>query len=189
MSGLIFASLFLKFQDVLFSSVPIFILTFTFYALAFSLLLVIAAYDVRHKIIPDTLSFALGALAFLGLFLFSTDSSPVFYPHVPTLLEFFSGILIAFPFALFWLISGGRWMGFGDAKLALGIGWLLGLSSALSGLVLAFWSGAVIGVTLVILSKKIKGHKLGMKSEIPFAPFLVLGAFLAFIFELNLFNF
>jgi prepilin signal peptidase PulO-like enzyme (type II secretory pathway) len=48
--------------------------------------------------------------------------------------------------------------------------------------VIAFWVGAVVGLTLVLFSKK---H--GMKSEIPFAPYLVLGASLAFLFELHIF--
>jgi leader peptidase (prepilin peptidase)/N-methyltransferase len=97
-------------------------------------------------------------------------------------LEFLSGLLIAAPFALFWLVSSGKWMGLGDAKLAVGLGWLLGLSRSLSGVVVAFWIGAIFGLSLVIFSKK---H--GMKSEIPFAPYLVLGALLAFLFELHLF--
>ncbi|MBI2627471.1 hypothetical protein HYW72_00915 [Candidatus Nomurabacteria bacterium] len=79
-------------------------------------------------------------------------------------------------------------MGLGDAKLALGIGWFLGISSALSALVVAFWSGAIVGIILVIFSRNRKIGRLGMKSEIPFAPFLVFGAFLAFIFGLNLFG-
>ena len=118
----------------------------------------------------------------------SFSGAPGFYFHTPSIIEFSSGILVALPFVFFWLISSGKWMGLGDAKLALGIGWLLGLSYALSGLVVAFWSGAIIGVTLVILSKNSKIEKMGMKSEIPFAPFLVFGAFLAFIFEFNLFG-
>jgi leader peptidase (prepilin peptidase)/N-methyltransferase len=121
----------------------------------------------------------------LGLFFFKINpvlAFPVFYPHFLSIFEFLSGFLIAFPFAFFWLISSGRWMGLGDAKLALGIGWFLGFSLALSALVLAFWIGAVIGISLVLFSKKYK-----MKSEIPFAPYLVLGALLAFIFELRIF--
>jgi len=157
-----------------------FSVTFTYYAVMFSLLLVIAVYDLKHKIIPDMLSCIFGALAFTGLFFF-LDSS--FYPHLPSVLGFFSGILVALPFALLWLISGGKWMGLGDAKLVLGIGWLLGLVGALSGLVIAVWSGAVIGILLVIFFKH-----YGMKSEIPFAPYLIFGAFVAFIFNLNLFG-
>ena len=106
----------------------------------------------------------------------------MFFPHIPSVLEFLSGILLALPFAFIWLISKGTWMGLGDAKLALGLGWLLGLSRLLSGAVVAFWSGAIIGFLLIVFTKK-----YGMKSEIPFAPFLVLGVFIAFLFELSLF--
>ncbi|OGI95120.1 hypothetical protein A3I84_01145 [Candidatus Nomurabacteria bacterium RIFCSPLOWO2_02_FULL_36_8] len=193
-TGLIFFFLFLKLQDIFYLNIFLFAITYVYYAIAFSLLMVIAVYDLKHKIIPDILSFAFGALAFVGLFFF--DNS-LFYIHMPLTLEFLSGIFIALPFAFLWLISGGRWMGLGDAKLALGIGWLLGFSSAFSSLLVAFWSGAIIGIMLVILSrldssrlaKNNKTGKIGMKSEIPFAPFLVLGALSAFLFGLNLFNF
>ena len=185
-TGLIFAGIFWKLSFLIEQDLLIFTISYIYYAFMFSLLVVIAIYDLKHKIIPDLLSFIFGAFAFVGLFLFSNF---IFFIHFPTILEFLSGILTAFPFAFFWFISGGKWMGFGDAKLALGIGWLLGLIGALSGLVVAFWSGAIVGIILVILSKKHKINSMGMKSEIPFAPFLVLGAFLAFIFELNFFGF
>jgi len=178
-TGLIFATLFLKFQDLFFLNTLIFSFTYAYYTAAFSLLVVIAVYDLRHKIIPDALSFVLGILGFVGLFFFNSYG---FYPHVPSILEFLSGILIALPLYLFWLVSSGTWMGLGDAKLAIGLGWLLGLSRALSGMVVAFWIGAIVGLSLVIFSKK-----YGMKSEIPFAPYLILGALLAFLFELRLF--
>lgn len=202
-TGIVFVALFFKFfalagEDLYFLSSPLFFAAYAYYAVMFSLLVVIAAYDLKHKIIPDALSFIFGLLAFVGLFFFNIAAGgingPYFYPHIPVILEFLSGIFIAFPFFFFWLVSGGRWMGLGDAKLALGLGWLfgsLGISLALSGLVVAFWSGAIVGVALIILSKttKMEGLRVrGMKSEIPFAPFLVLGAFLAFIFELNLFG-
>jgi prepilin signal peptidase PulO-like enzyme (type II secretory pathway) len=151
----------------------------------FSLLLVIAVYDLRHKIIPDELSLVFGVLAFVGLFFFSVGGTnpAIFGFHIPSVMDFLAGVLIALPFYLFWLVSSGRWMGLGDAKLAIGLGWLLGIAQALSGLVLAFWIGSVIGLSMVIF-----GKKYGMKSEIPFAPYLVLGAFLAFILELHIFG-
>lgn len=178
--GLIFALLFVKFQDVFFSDVFIFSLTYAYYALMFSLLVVIAAYDIRHKIIPDVLSVVFGILAFVGLFLFKDY---IFSVHVPILLEFLSGLIIATPFALLWLVSRGSWMGLGDAKLAIGLGWLFGIYSAFSGIVIAFWIGAIVGIMLIIFSKK-----YGMKSEIPLAPYLVLGTLLVFLFNLSLFG-
>jgi leader peptidase (prepilin peptidase)/N-methyltransferase len=179
LTGLVFAGLFLKFQDLFLMNTLVFSTTMAYYATMFAILIVIAVYDLRHKIIPDSLVLALGILSFVGLFFFDNFG---FNIHVPSLMQFLSGILIALPFALFWLVSKGKWMGLGDAKLAIGLGWLLGLSRALSGIVLSFWTGAIIGVLLILFSKK---HSV--KSEIPFAPFLVLGTILAFLFELHIF--
>ena len=178
-SGIIFASLFLKFENVFYINTLAFSISYAYYVTMFSILLIIAVYDLRHKIIPDVLSLIFGILAFIGLFFFS---GYVFYPHIPSILEFLSGALLTLPFVLIWFVSKGTWMGLGDAKLALGLGWFLGFSRILSGAVVAFWGGAIIGLFLILFSKK-----YGIKSEIPFAPFLVLGVLIAFLFELSLF--
>lgn len=180
--GLIFAILFVKFQDLFFTSVYGFTATYAFYTLFFSLLVVVATYDLKHKIIPDIISAVLAIISFVGIFFFSSSVSVAPYFHIPSLYAFLSGPIIAMPFALLWLVSRGRWMGFGDAKLAISLGWILGLGSAVSGVILSFWMGAIIGIVLLIFSKKYK-----IKSEIPFAPYLALGTFIAFILDLHLF--
>ncbi len=179
LTGVIFAALFLKFQPLFWMGGLHFALSLAYYGSMFSLLMVIAVYDLRHKIIPDKLSLIFAIIAFAGLFLFQND---IFSPHWPTLSEFFAGLAISVPFALVWLLSRGNWMGLGDAKLAVGLGWMLGLSRMLSGVVISFWSGAIIGVILLACSRAHTG-----KSEVPFAPFLVFGAIIAFLFELHLF--
>ncbi|MCX6755361.1 MAG: prepilin peptidase [Candidatus Nomurabacteria bacterium] len=181
LTGFVFAAIFLKYQLLFWLNTVDFTITLAYYATLFSLLIVIAVYDVRHKIIPDILAFVFGLISFIGIFFFLNGN---FYPHLPALLEYLSGLILALPFAFFWLVSRGRWMGLGDAKLSLGLGWMLGLSLGLSGLVLAFWLGAILGIGLLIFSKK---HNI--KSEIPFAPFLIIGTFLTFIFEMNFFPF
>jgi len=178
-TGVLFAGLFLKFQDLFFTSTLAFAFLYAFYALLFSLLIVIATYDIKHKIIPDLLVFIFGLLAFLSIFILNPSG---IYPHWPNLWELVSGVLVSLPFALIWLLSRGTWMGLGDAKLALGLTYLLGLSRMLSAVVISFWAGAIVGLLLLIFSKS---H--GMKSEVPFAPFLVFGAIAAFLFELHLF--
>lgn len=186
-AGLIFGLIFWKFRDLFFIDSLIFAFTYAYYTVIFSLLLVITVYDIKHKIIPDTLSFIFGVFAFVGMFFFQSGDMifPAYFdPHIPTLYQFFTSFAIALPFALFWFFSKGTWMGLGDAKLAIGLGFLLGLGKLLSAAVIAFWSGAIIGVFLILV-KKIGG----MKSEIPFAPFLVLGTFIAFVFELYIFPF
>lgn len=180
--GIIFAVLFLKFQNLFFVSEYGFAASYTFYVTFFSLLVVGATYDLKHKIIPDAVSIILAVVSFLGLFFFEPSLSFWPYFHMPSLSHFLAGPLAALPFALCWLVSRGKWMGLGDAKLAASLGWILGFPLVFSGLVLSFWLGAGVGLGLMVLSKKFR-----MRSEVPFAPFLALGAFLAFILNLHLF--
>jgi leader peptidase (prepilin peptidase)/N-methyltransferase len=182
--GLVFLGLFFKFQNIFYLDKLMFSITFLYYAFVFSLLMVISVYDLKHKIIPDMLVLILGIISFIGLFLFSSYG---FDPHIPSMWEFLSGVVIAIPFAFLWFVSGGKWMGLGDAKLLVGLGWLIGMERIIVGTVLSFWSGAIVGVFLIFLSKFFS-KKYSIKSEIPFAPFLVLGALFAFIFEIHLFE-
>lgn len=86
-------------------------------------------------------------------------------------------------------------MGWGDGALELSLGWLLGLAYGATALMIAFWSGAFVGVLLILLSKitptsasRGGAQRFTIKSEIPFAPFLVLGAFIVYALHLNFFT-
>lgn len=145
----------------------------------FSIYMAIGIYDLRHKIIPDALVYAAIILALVFRFISGG-----------TLLDWLSGpILFAF-FASVWLISSGKAMGFGDAKLALSIGLFLGASLGFSAITLSFWIGAAYGLMLILFSSIFSllkhSKKITMKSEIPFAPFIILGAWLALIFQTDL---
>lgn len=152
------------------------VLLAVYYFIIISILMVIAVYDIRHKIIPNGLVYtfillALGKL-FLFTYLFALPLSTL------SLLNLCAPLLIAFPFAFLWFVSRGMWIGFGDAKLAFGMGALLGLAHGLSAVMIAFWIGAIYGIVLMIVSKmfpKRFGGNVGPASEIPFAPFLIIG--------------
>ena len=85
-------------------------------------------------------------------------------------------------FFLIWLISRGRWMGFGDVKLGFFMGLFLSWPNILVALFSAFFIGAIIGIGLIIAGKKT------LKSQVPFGPFLVTGTFIALFWGQNLIN-
>ena len=80
----------------------------------------------------------------------------------------------------------------GDAKLSLGIGFLFGITKGLAVLLLSFWIGAIVGVLLILISNifsLFNGKKrITLKTEIPFAPFMILGVFIVFIFGLDIYS-
>jgi len=171
-SGAIFVLIFMKFPPVDAASA----ITTLIYLFITTLLIVITVYDIKHKIIPDSLSYTFAGVAFLGLFFGSGGAvnSGVSLFHIPLLINLLSGPLCAAPFVILWVVSRGAWMGLGDAKLMLGIGWTLGFIAAVSSLVLAFWIGAIVSVLwMFVRFGKVRGNY-----EIPFAPYLILGMYI-----------
>jgi prepilin signal peptidase PulO-like enzyme (type II secretory pathway) len=156
-----------------------------FYSLlVLSLLISISVYDIHHKIIPDGLVYAFITLSLVTLFLdFKTP-----YFRIPTSSEFLAGPILMLPFFLLWFLSRGKWMGLGDAKLALGIGWFLGMFNGISAIMWGFWLGALYSLGILALKALLRGsrstrlslqlRRFTIKSEVPFAPFLILGFFL-----------
>lgn len=153
-----------------------------------STLLLITAYDLKHKIIPDRLVLLLALLSGTALFLKWRWGllMPVFLPlsgvYIPVWVEAFAGVFLALPFALLWFFSGGRAMGLGDAKLAWGLGWFLGFTGGISAVIFAFWSAFFPSLFLLFLRRK----RFTMKSEVPFAPFLVLGTLIVYTWGVDI---
>ncbi len=155
-----------------------------------SLLVLTAVYDLRHLIIPDELVLWLTAVAMsaAGYRLYETGDS----------LGFACAMGAAFLGSLFffglWQVSRGRWIGFGDVKLAFPLGLMAGATSVFSMIVLSFWVGAIVGVGLLGLQALRRRGKLSlrflrgritMKSVLPFAPFLIVGFLLVWVFHVN----
>lgn len=155
-----------------------------------SLLIVILAYDIRHTIIPNVFVYPFNLLALALLFVNVSENSVTVM--LPTLTELLAGPILFLPFFLLWLYSRGRWIGLGDAKLVVGIGWILGLTGGVSSVMYAFWIGAVMSVLLLIMVSMGKSQLPGyrkhftMKSEIPFAPFLIVGHVIVFFFGIDI---
>ena len=146
-------------------------LAFFFWLLVWMILLFIVVYDLRHMIIPTSPLALLAALALMQALLFSSYWTIV------------AGVMLAFPLFFISLMSDGRWMGWSDGALELALGWMLGFTAGLTALLSAFCAGALVGIGMLIASKRFT-----MKSELPLAPFLILGAALAHFAHVDLFQ-
>ena len=182
LTGLIFLLIARHFLPILLFSPLMFGLLTSFYSFIFSILIVISVYDIRHKIIPDKLVYWFIFFAFISSFVNQTAFGSLFIK--PSILTLCSGLVLASPFAFLWLVSRGKWMGFGDAKLMVGLGYLLGISFGLAAIVLSFWIGAVISLAVMFFGKV----KLNMKTEIPFAPFLIVSTLIVFLLNLDIYT-
>lgn len=169
------------------------IIIFGLEALIFSIILIIVVYDIRHTIIPNesVVFLSVAALILVGYESIIGTLNGSFLSHI------YSGIGAVAFFGALWHVSKGRWIGLGDAKLAFPLGVLVGFPLVFSMVVFSFWVGAIIMLMVLGLQKILSKWKtklsfitetFTMKSEVPFAPFLVLGYILTHLYSLNVFD-
>ena len=157
-----------------------------------SAILIIFLSDARFYIIPDIVSipaalavFVLTALldyvipniGFLT-FLASEGTNNVFLRVVPSFTQSLLGATIG---ALFFFsisfISRGKWMGWGDGKMALFLGALFGWPFVVPMVFSSFVLGSLVGIFLML--KK----EATMKSLLPFGVFLGISAIFFLMFQ------
>jgi len=138
-----------------------------------SFLMVIFVYDLKHFIIPDKVLYP--AILVSSIW-YVVSSIAGWIPIYQILNTIYSAVGAAGFFLAIYLLSKGRAMGFGDVKLAFFMGLFLGWPNILVALFFAFFAGALVGLTLILLKRKT------MRSEVPFGPFLVAGTLAALFF-------
>lgn len=183
LTGLMFLFIAFHFLPIILFSPYLYLLKIIMFFVIFSILIVISVYDFRHKIIPDKMVYLFALFSLLSIFVNQAPFGSILV--WPSLLNIISGPVLALPFALIWWFSNGRLMGLGDSKLILGIGWMLGLSQGLASIIISFWIGAVLSLIFMAFSNK----KVNMQTQIPFAPFLILGAIIVFLFNIDILSF
>lgn len=125
-------------------------------------LLVIFFIDLKHQIIPDKIVFPL--ILLYSIFI-------VFNGNYSFLA---AGIFSFVFFFLLYLITRGRGMGFGDVKLAFLMGLSLGFSGVIVAFYIAFLTGALTGVILILLGKAKFGQKIAFGPFLAFSTIIVL---------------
>ena len=163
-TALIFVALYLKFALAA---------DFFVYLLYSLILLVIFVIDLRYYLILDKISVTAIILAFfLGLFVIK----------IALWQMLLAGIIGGGFFLLQFLVSRGKWIGGGDIRLGILMGFMLGAEKLLLALLVSYLVGAVTGIMLIIFGKK---H---LKSKVPFGTFLSISTFIVILWGEQILN-
>jgi len=133
-----------------------------------AVLAVASLIDLHDYIIPNELVLFSLVVGLAMLFIIPYPSKPWLHALL--------GAAAAFGFLLLLALLARGGMGMGDVKLGAVIGLFLGLFWVPMGLIIAFLLGGVVGVGLLALKLK------GRKDQIPFGPYLALGAIITAIY-------
>lgn len=135
-------------------------------------LLIIFVYDLKYYLILDRVAVPAIVIAFLANLYFGLG----FWNLI------FGAMIGGGFFALQFFVSRGKWVGDGDIRLGILMGFILGWKYLLVALFLAYIIGAICGLVLIAIDKK------KMSSAVPFGPFLVLATFITIIYGRDLLN-
>ena len=146
------------------------------YTAVFLALILLLAIDLDQRLLPDeiTLPFA-GLAAIYGL----TGLNPLIGHEVPgaMLPALIGAIVIPTVFFVLSIPFGPGALGLGDVKLLFGVGLLAGLERTAFGVIVGVLISGFVIVALLV------SRRIGLKSFIPYGPFLIVGAFWAVLLQ------
>jgi len=145
---------------------------FVLWLVAGVVMAILFAYDTKWFLLPDKLNIALAivGLGIVGVVAAETNDL------TGTLLSVLGSVVILSGlYGTLYLVSKGRWVGFGDVKLGVGLALILvDWQLALTALFLANFIGCLIVIPLLATKK------LERNSHVPFGPLLIAGTISAF---------
>lgn len=138
-------------------------------------LVTLSVIDYDHQILPDEIT-----LPFLWLGLLFNA-----YFKVIPLYDAVFGVIIGYMvfwslYQIFKLLTGKEGMGYGDFKLLALLGAWFGWQSILMIILISSLTGAIIGITLILLKLQAKGR------PIPFGPYLAIAGWIVLMWGENL---
>lgn len=136
-------------------------------------MMILFAYDLRWKLLPNVVMFPLIVVG-IGIFVCQhiVQAIPITQWPIDALL---GQLPVAGLYGVLYLISNRQWVGFGDVKLGMFMGLVLGWQQGLLALVLANLLGSI-----VVVGPMLTGT-LKKNTHIPFGPFLIVATVVAFL--------
>ncbi|MBI3589200.1 MAG: prepilin peptidase [Candidatus Liptonbacteria bacterium] len=162
------------------------------YLLVFLTLLLVSLIDIRLRLIPDEANLLLVLIGFALIFLlppnpggslfsFSGSFALLFGLQNNIWLNRLLAVLFGIVFyGLLIFITRGRGMGLGDLKLTAALGVVFGWPDILLLTAFSFIIGSLFSLPSLVRKKR------GLKSFLPFGPFIALGAVTVFFFAEDL---
>ena len=148
--------------------------TWATYTAFLAMLVGLSFIDLRWKMIPDQFSIYAIPMGLVAVYGLSQLGEPLHFTP-PTLTDAVIGAVAGILGLLaiigtYWLIRREEGMGMGDVKLLGMMGAFLGWQALAPIILIASVTGSVIGVALMLFQGR------GFRSQLPFGPFLSLGA-------------
>ena len=151
---------------------PLEIARFVIWLVAGVVLAILFAYDTKWYLLPDRLTAILTCLGLVTVAIVAMQSvSPLL-----TILNAVAAVgVLSGIYLILYKVSQGRWIGFGDIKLNVGLALLLGdWQLAIVALFLANLIGCLVVIPFMIAGK------LKRTSHVPFGPLLIAGMIVSF---------
>ncbi len=142
------------------------------FALVFAVLILLLATDLDQRLLPDELTLPFAGFALIyGL----SGRNPLIGHDVPAAMlpALLGAVVIPGIFFVLSIPFGAGAFGLGDVKLLFGVGLLAGFARTALGVIGGVLLSGIVIVVLLAL------RRIGLKSFIPYGPFLIIGAFWA----------
>jgi len=134
--------------------------------LALLVLVSLLFFDLFYLILPD--AFLLPTVVIFAIYDLAKTGNPFSY--------FLTALLSVVFFAILYLVSRGKNLGFGDVKLVFLIGLILGYPLGFLAIVGGVWLATIVAITLLVLKR------IGLKDTIPLGSFLAFSTIICIIF-------
>lgn len=139
------------------------------------LLAALFLYDLKWSLLPDVLTFPLIGIGVVWAAVYYGVLAPLQPLEVEREL-LLSLASVAGLYGALYAVSKGEWIGFGDVKLGIFMGLILGWQNGLLAVMIANV------VAFLVIIPGLLSHRLTQKTRVPFGPFLILGTVIALLF-------
>jgi leader peptidase (prepilin peptidase)/N-methyltransferase len=137
-----------------------------------SLVLVIVI-DLEHRLILNVVTYPMTVLALLGSFIVSREQNTIGLALVGAGIGF---LLFFFAYWVGQLLFGSGALGFGDVKLSMTMGAMLGFPRILPALVLAILLGGVVSLIVLLVNRRVN-----RRTYLPYGQYLAIAGIVMLI--------